>query len=329
MRLLMLILLITACSSKNIPVDPTPVWSQSNRYAVEMENDCNLSTHSVGLSGCLFVVGKVSGNLRFPALYSGNIHMTSTNCKNVATPATTSQDNVLQNVDIYNAPNNLTCSWEIDRVISENGMTMDNPMKGRYMIKIIQSSPYLSALKLSIGRDNFSGVAWYQKKTDSYEDTLTDAVLRISPVSTAGTFRAFCDDKLVLEQDYTTTPFDVALNSDISCDYELSTTSKSFPTRVETAAYLHEVLYRTIDITPPGMSIKKKNITATFTDKAADNRTPVVVGVKLDTNKPCINTASCSAIHNKDLYTIRALTPNGRFFYGKWRVSKSAWEVIK
>jgi hypothetical protein len=41
-----------------IPVDPTPVWSLANRYALEMANDCNSSNHSLGISGCAVVAKK-------------------------------------------------------------------------------------------------------------------------------------------------------------------------------------------------------------------------------------------------------------------------------
>jgi hypothetical protein len=205
---------------------------------------------------------------------------------------------------------------------------MDGVLKGRFFIKIIPVGPYYLKLDFSIGKDNFAGVGWHQRKSDSYEAS-NSPVITIKPTSNSGTFRAFCDSTLISEVKYTDKPFNIQLNLNKSCDVEFSATSNDYPQRIEMATYIEEVSYKTVDITPPVVSFKKKDIVFTFMDKDKNNKPGVVIGVKIDSNKPCIKTNTCATTHNKDLYTVRALTPSGRFYWGQYRVSTKRWEVIK
>ncbi len=317
--------LTAACDE--IPQDPTPVWSLSNRFALEMANDCNMAKHSLGISGCAVVAKKVTGNITFPAFYMGSLSLVSSNCKNIKMPTLIQQDNVVQLNDIYTATNGLSCSFTINRYVNYKDITFDNSILGRFYLKVIPDSPYYSALDFSVGSDNFNGVGWTQTNSGQLEAT-KDLVLSLNPSSDKGEVTVACANKVVLKQEYQTRPFTIKLPSNISCDYELSVSNLQ-SSKINLGTFIHEVQFATINLTQPIITHTNKKVVVAFYDLDVTGKKKIVVAVKIDNNAPCVNSHICSAINNKDIYTIRAITPTGRLFYGKFRLSTGRWELIK
>lgn len=310
-----------------LPLDPTPVWSLSNRFALEMTNDCNTANHSLGLSGCAVVAKKITGNVTFPAFYTGNISMVSSNCKNVQTPALIKQDNVVQLNDIYTANNGLSCSFTINRYIKYKDVDFDNSILGRFYLKVIPDSPYYSALQFSVGDEKFNGVGWAQTNSGQLE-AAGDIQLSLNPSSEKGEVSVACGDTIVLQQQYDTRPFTIKLPNNVSCDYELSV-SNALSSKINLGTFIHEVQFATVNLTRPIVTSSIEKVVIGFYDKDVTGKKKVVVAVKIDNNAPCVESHICSAVNNKDLYTIRAVTPSGRMFYGKFRISTAKWEIIK
>lgn len=322
-RILGISLLLCGCAAAS---DNTPPWSSANRYSVEMINDCNLTTHSIGISGCAFYSDNVYGNVTFPALFSGDLYLTSQFCKNVSTIANKINDNVLQLVDIYTNPNKFSCSFEITRTLRYGNQAADGTMRGRFFIRIInKANPYYTKMRFSYGKEQFSGVGWTQVKT-SVPEAASDPILTVFPTGTRGVFTASCNDEIRVSQNYATKPFDVALPAEPGCDYELAAVN-SDTTKIDVATFIIEVQKRTIDLTVPKVTIKSGKISFEFLDRDASGKKYVVVGVKIDNNNACENSNKCSTYHNKNTYTVKALTMLPRQFWGKYNAATKTWEL--
>jgi hypothetical protein len=323
--ILLLSFLIFACGT--IPTDPSPAWSLNNRYSVEMQNDCNTVNHSVGLSGCAFTDAQLGGNIILPVLWGGRISGVSYNCKNVAFSANNTDDNVLQIADLYTAANKQSCSFQFTRTVTEKQFTADNTMIGRFFIKIIPANAYYSKLKFSIGNDNFTGVGWYQKKTDVVGFSANSPTLTFNPTGNSGKLIIACGANIISQTTYTSKPFNVTLDTNESCDLEISAINADSP-KIDLGTFIQEVNLKTIDITPPSVSIKSKKITFTFNDKDLSGKKPVVYLVKVD-GVTCVKKNACTVAHTKDTYVVKGWTLGLRQFFGKYRVSTSKFEVIQ
>jgi hypothetical protein len=242
-------------------------------------------------------------------------------------PALIKQDNVVQLNDIYTATNGLSCSFTINRYITYKTVAFDNSIIGRFYLKVIPDSPYYSALQFSIGDDKFNGVGWAQTNSGQLE-AAGNIQLSLNPSSDKGEVTVACGDNVVLKQAYESRPFTIALPNNVSCDYELSV-SNALSSKINLGTFIHELQFATINLTRPIVTYSKKKVVVGFYDWDVTGKKKVVVAVKIDNNAPCVETHICSAVNNKDLYTIRAVTPSGRLFYGKYRLSTAKFEVIK
>ena len=313
------ILSCVSCGDK-IPVDGGNPWDSNNRLAVEQINDCNTVTHSVGLSGCAVKEGQVNGNLTLPHLWTGDVFFESYNCDNFTLAANSTTDNVLKLNKLYTAQDKMSCSFKIVRTIREGTFTSDRTMLGRFMIKIIPTNKYWTALNFAVNAKVFKGVGWFQR------DALkADAVLTITPKAKEGMLTITCGDIIVKQEEFKTTPIKVALDSFISCDYEMQVASYTSPD-VEIASYMHEVNSHTVSITPPIMWTKKTNIYATFNDLDIKGKDPVVYAAQIDNTK-CLQTNQCRVPNNKTSYVVKGLTSNLSFFYGVYDTKTKAWEI--
>lgn len=313
-----------------IPTDPTPPWADSNRFGMLIENDCNTVTKSVGLSGCAFNAEEINSNVFFPVLWSGNITMTSQNCKNVTMLAGNQFPNVLQIVDLYTNPSWQNCGFEITRTIRDGKFTADKTMIGRFFVKIMPKNSNVKKMKFAIGKDTFSGVGWHQKKTDKLDVLFTRSAIPVNvtvyPYGTRGIFRASCDGENFLQVDYDKGPFTFAFDRDENCDLEMTTRSADSPF-VSTGTLLWEVQTMTVDLTPPSVAIKRSKITFTFNDKDASGKTPVVYGVWVD-GTPCKQTNKCTVTNQKNRYFVQGFTLSARPFYGYYSVNTKTWEIL-
>lgn len=317
-------LTFSACGS--LPVDNTPPFDSANRFAMLIRNDCNTTRESVGLAGCAFTEDQLSGNMILPVLWTGNIAATSQYCRNLAFPTNNISANILQLIDMYTSTQKQNCSFELTRTITDGDFTADRTMKGRFFIKVIPRNIYYHKMKFAIGKDSFSGVGWYQKKTDRLSLTGSDATLTIYPSGTRGVFSASCDGETIFEYEYKTSPFTVNLQSEISCDYELSARSMD-SNNVDVATLMHEVQLHTIDLTAPTVAIKKNKISFTFQDKDASGKNPVVYGLWVE-QTPCKKTNSCSITHSKTRYFVQGFTLSARAFYGYYSTETKKWEIL-
>ena len=327
MRLLLLALLLAGCSSSacssSAIKDPSPSWRAANRMAGELGVDCNTTTIANGIIGCAFTKGKVGGNLRIGALYTGNIKGVSYNCKNFSVTTDAYNDNYLQFSDLYTATNSQSCSFTLGRTIVEGSTTADDTLMSRVFIKIIPDSNYYQKMLFTIGKNNFTGVGWHQVKTSQQEDG-NNPILTIWPSGQHGTFEVKCGDDTILTQKYDTRPFNVDIPFNHSCDMEMSSTNSDVKL-VDLGTYVYNVAYSTVDITQPSISIKKGEVTASFNDKL--NGGYVVFGVKAESTL-CKGTNKCTIPDNRDLYTFKAMTMSARLFWAKWRKSTNTWEIF-
>ena len=322
------LIVLTGCGS--IPTDGSPPWSSANRYNIEMINDCNtagnsINNPSIGLSGCAFTSGQVAGNLRLPSLWTGRITGTSYSCKNIAVDANSTNDNVFQIADLYTATNKQSCSFEFDRSVKDGNFTSDAIMKGRFFIKIIPDSPYYSKLKFSIADEVFTGVGWYQKKTDTPEFSGNAPVLKVYPTGNKGLIKISCDGTLLQSVPFTAKPVDVTIDSNESCDLEIVVDNYDV-SKVDLGTFIQEVNLRTLDITTPVVTRKSKKITFTFNDKDITGKTKVVYGVRIDGTK-CIEKSACTVADVKDVYIVKGYTLSLRSFWGIWRTSTGKWSI--
>ncbi len=315
---------LTAC--EQVGIDPTPPFDQNNRHAILIDQDCNSVKRSVGLSGCAFTEGQVNGNMILPALWTGSIEARSQNCKNFTLLAEKNSDNVMQISDMYTTTNGLNCSFEMLRTLTDGDLVGDNLMLGRFFIKILPNNKAFKKMRFEVNREQFDGVGWIQKKFDqvSFLPLATNIVVR--PSGTKGIFRMSCDGETVIEQEYATSPFTVKLESNTSCDYEMSARSSDSP-NIDFGTLMHEVTTPTIDLTPPSIRTKYGKITFTFPDRDASGRKPVVVGVRVN-NTACRATHKCTVAANQTKYFVQGFTLSARSFYGYWHANTSRWEIL-
>jgi hypothetical protein len=156
----------------------------------------------------------------------------------------------------------------------------------------------------------------------------SDVVLSLNPLSDKGEVTVACDSNVVLKQVWEARPFNITLPNNVSCDYEISA-SNALTSKIQLATFVHEVQFATVNLTRPIVTHSNKKVVVGFYDLDVTGKKKVVVAVKIDNNSPCIGTHICSAVNNRDIYTIRAVTPSGRLFYGRYRLSTNKFEVIK
>jgi len=315
-NLIVFFFLLVSCGS--LATDGTPPWDLAGRFAIPMSVDCNIAKKNLGLSGCSFRQNQLGGNLTLPSLWSGDITFTSYNCKNLTVTANSSNDNVIQIRDLYTAPNNYSCSFQITRTIKEKDFVADNTMIGRFFIKIIPNDPFYSKLKFSLLDNEFDGVGWFQSKGQPIN-------LTIKTMSDKGVLYVTCGNREVLRQNYSSTKFDISLPIQ-KCDYEINAVNYESGIK-ELATFMLEIPKVTLDVTPPVVSSKSGKITFTFNEKDSSNKKPVVMGVIIDKTK-CIKTNSCSVKYNKQFFTVMGMTPSLRLFYGVYNDYSKKWEVF-
>ena len=313
-------LLVSACG--RLPVDGTPAWDTANRYAVEQVVDCNTTLHSVGLSGCAFKEDNVKGSLTLPALWTSALSFTSAQCTNFTLVGDAVNDNVIDLSRVGTSLEKSSCSYSITRSVTEKKMPWDRSAIGRFFLKIVPNSPYYTFLRFTTDDKNmFTGVGWHQRKFGKF-----DPVLKVYPSGKEGMFTMLCGSDIAVRMPYTTSPFEVTLNSEISCDYEMAAVNSDNP-YIEFATYMHEVSQYTVDISAPSVTTSSKSITFTFNDKAIDGIAPAVIGVKIDNGAPCTDTNKCKSSLGKPAYTVKAATAGARFFWGTYTVATQTWEV--
>lgn len=324
-KICFLILMLIACDT--IGIDGTPPWDVADRLGLEMVNDCNLTKHSIGLSGCSFHINDIGGNLTLPSLWSGTIGLTSYSCKSITAIANSSADNIFAVKDLYTA-NGHSCSFELTRNLREGDLVSDNTLKGRFFIKILPVKGY-SNLRFNVGQNSFNGVGWYQRKYQT-----EDAVLVIKPRSSSGMFTITCsknneDPAIVYRNEYTTSPFEVKLDSIDSCDYEMVAVnyeSTGEDNEVESATYVHHVVENyTRDISIPYVTVRNNKVSFTFTDKDVDGRLPIIAGVQVNNTK--FIKAHIGTMPISQSFIVKAITPSLRFFYGKYDYMNHKWYV--
>lgn len=327
---LVLTLLLTGCGS-SLSVDGSPAWDLAGRYGIEMVNDCNTTKLSIGLGGCAFKESELGGNLRLPSLWTGSLSFVAYGCKNFTQAATSTADNVIQIRDMYTATDHKNCVFDIERSVREGTIISDRSLLGRFGIKIISNNAYAMKLKFAANNEMFDGIGWYQRRTTqpntlrSNITSMTDAILTIYPTGQKGLFTAKCGTDTVLNQQYTSSPFTVNLDSMVNCDYEIGVTNGD-NRNIEEAMYMHMVSKYTDDVSVPAVSIKSKKITFTFNDKDATGKKPVVVGVQIDTTK-CFKTNKCTVLNTKPSYLVKGVTPGIRLFWGTYTVATNKWEL--
>jgi hypothetical protein len=313
---------VSSTSCGTIPKDGTPPWDSANRFAVEMQNDCNSITSSIGLSGCAFYPDRIYGNLRLPALLPGSVYLTSSMCQNVASTTTLDSDNIFWLQDLYTNRYKTNCSFEITRKVKLQDIQSDRTLRGRFFIKILDN-PYYTRMKMAIENKSFLGVSWFQRKTNTPELESMSPIVVIYPSGTRGTFKVTCNDKLIENRTYTNGYFEWA-PPEGSCDYELSAIN-SDSKFIDVGTLMLEEQYLTLDITTPRVTVTSKEITFSFLDLDASGRKYVVAGVRVDsTNCPG---SSCLVLNNKTTYSVRAITAAGRFFSGKYNILSKRWEI--
>jgi len=313
-------LLLASCGT--IPLDTSPDWASNNRYAIEMKNDCNSVTHSVGLAGCLIKKSNVNGNLILPSLWTGTLTFTSSNCTSFTLSTNSTTDTILPLKQLYTATNGENCSYQINRSITEKGLESESSMIGRFFIEAVSDNQYYRPIKIGVKGKTYTGVATHQHKTGQYVEDVV-----IYPSSSTGTFIAKCDGEDVLTVNYTSSPFTVNFPVDVSCDYELGTQSKTSPL-MDIGSYVREVSTNTVDLTAPLISIKSSKFNVSFLDKDSSGKNPVVIGTQIESTK-CPKKSTCKVVNNKKKYLVKAITPSLRQFLGIYDVNAKTWEVFE
>lgn len=329
-----------------LPIDNTPPWDASGRYGLEMVNDCNTTKHSIGISGCAFKISELGGNLITNQMWSGSIGFTSYYCNNFTAPVLSSEVNTFQIRDMYNSQIRKSCSFSVVQKVRDGKFISDNTITGRFFIKILPEYGY-GKLKFSIKDEVFDGVGWYQRKA-----LTSDAIIKVYPKSNSGIFTITCGNdeplptgtpgteptpmatptgpRVIKRINYNESPFEVTLNSNEICDYEMVAVNAE-PTGdgsdVESATYIHHVIAKyTRDLSAPAVQLKKGKIKFTFNDADISGKKPVVYSVQVDSLKKWkINSAEIA--DTKDTYIVKALTPSLRFFYGEYNKANKKWLI--
>jgi hypothetical protein len=315
--ILIIFILVGFIRCGTVPIDASPDWETANRFGVEVKNDCNINQHSIGLGGCAFFENKVYGNLILPSVWNGLLTFKSSYCNSFTLTANLN-DNIIPLQSIYNNHYKSNCSFQVNRTVKDGKLSSENPMIGRFLIKIIPNNPFFTKLQFAVNETNFDSVGWFQRLYGKQ-----DAVLNIRTLGNKGIFTISCNGEKTLEQEYTTNKFSINLDSKINCDYELSATNYDSPYK-ELGSFIHMVSTYTDDISIPIVSIKSNKITFTFNDKDSSGKKPVVIGVQVENTK-CKATNKCTVVHNKSIYFVKAYTPSLRPFYQYYDIASKTW----
>ncbi len=317
--ILTFVMLLLGCRY-TVPVDGTPAWDKNNRYGQELINDCNTTTHSIGITGCAFYDGAVGGNITFPSFYNGDLSLVSYNCSNIKVQATRDADNIFQVKDLYNATNSQSCSFKTTRTVKEGDVIFDRTIMGRIFIKILPANYLYQKLKFQIGNNTFSGIGWHAKKTNGLWFT-NNPEITAYPSGKEGTLKVYCGEELIKELPYKSSPFKFIIEDNVSCDYELFLKNTDSQ-KVDLATLVQEVQGNTLDIAEPTVWISSRNhFKVQFNDSS-------IVGVQIEDTK-CIPANDCKVDNLLTSYIIKAASSNGRIFWGKYDTTQSKFVEVK
>jgi len=324
--LVLFFILIVSCACQP-PQDPTPKWDQNNRYGLEMQNNCNLDTHSIGLNGCAFV-GTISptASLILPPLWSGTLKFESTECGEYTYSASSGNANTILLKDIYGNTTYNNCSFTITRVARVGNHNLDDTIMGRFFIKMLPNNPYFSLLQMSISDETvtstFNGAAWFQKRYKQVEPAIT-----FYPKGKHGTFIMYCGTTLIKQQDYDTSPFTIQFSNLDDCDYEVSAINMDNPA-IEYGSYMHETNGYTESITVPSVSVTKvlHYVTFEFADSDVTGKKHAVVGVEV--NGKQFSSYKAMVKGGLPSYVVKGVTMGGRYFVGTYTAATKTWNII-
>ena len=319
--------LIVSCACQPSQ-DPTPPWDQNNRYGVEMINNCNLDTHTVGLNGCSFI-GEISDNatLTLPPIWSGTLKFESTQCGEYTYDTTLGNSNVIPLKEIYGNTSGENCSFTITRIAQINKRNLDDTIKGRFFIKMIPDNRYFSQLKMSISDNNkvstFNGVAWFQKRYGQAEASIT-----FYPKGSHGTLLMYCGTILVKQFEYDISPFVLQFSNLGDCDYELSAINLDNPA-IEFGSYMHETNKYTESVTVPSVIITPTlhYIKFNFLDRDITGKKYAVVGMEVNGKR--FNSNKAMVKGGLATYTVKAITMSGRVFVGVYTLASGTWDIVE
>ena len=315
-------LFILSCSLP--PVDDSPLWASSNRYATEMINDCNLTNHTLGLNGCAFKEG-VYGRLVLPPIWKGNIELYSEYCGKYNFTVDEVNDFSILLKDIYQTDFGKNCSFSVTRTIMDlNGQMLDGQIIGRFFIKKIPNERYYELAKFSIGSNSFIGTGWYQKKYDVIPKLAT-----FYPRGTKGSAVVNCGETEVAYIEYNTNNFTWEIPKGENCDYEISLTNADNKALEFASIMVEENLY-TLDLSLPTVTYKKsvgkREIEFSFDQDINGKHDKVVYGVKIN-NTTCKGTYKCRAAQGLVEYKVKGITLGGRVFMGVYNTTTNSWKV--
>ena len=314
----MFCILLISCT--DIPIDSTPYWASNNRYGMEIINNCNSTTHSIGLSGCYFVEKPDDNStITLPALWASRIQFISSNCDSKEYIVTSNQDLVVKIKDLYTNQNRESCSFEIIRNVTIGKRKLDAPILGRFFIQIVSNNPYYSPLNFRINKNIFKGVGWLQHKYQQINPQVT-----IYPQGTTGDFIMKCGEKTIYNFKFTTYPFQVLLPEGNNCDYEMAVINSDNP-YMEFTSLIYEENKYTEDIKMPYTYVKKNKRYFSFRDDINNNSNQEVIGIKV--NKSTCQSYYCTDKDGSDKYIVKAITASLRYFYGVYDPSNNSWEV--
>lgn len=314
---LLFIGVVTSCNT--FPPDDTPVWSKNNRFALEMENNCNLTTHSLGLSGCAFKGDVDPGAfIKLPSFWESRVDFISAKCGNKTYLLDKNRFLQLELPKIYQGTE--SCSFQINRTVkSIGGNHPDAQVIGRFFVKLLPNNRFYKAMKFELGENQFEGVGWYTGKP-----TIIPPPLMIYPQGEEGVILIKCGSETVMQEDFYDKPIMVDLPPDTSCDYEVSVINDDFPT-IEFGTVVVEYSRYTVDIKKPKTYTKGKYLYFDFSDNVNADNKKVVVGAKIN-NFYC-ETYKCGARLGQTSYEVRAVTASLRYFYGVYYPETDTWEM--
>ena len=310
-------ILLISCNS--FPPDDSPAWSKNNRFGLEMENNCNLTTHSIGISGCAFKkdVGPDSF-LKIPSFWSSEVNLISSKCGNYSYSLSKGKELNLELSKLNTVQSN--CSFQINRGVTnldkEKG---DFPLIGRFFIKIIPNNKFYIPIEMEMGKNQFKGVGWYQRKPNT-----TQPPLLMYPKGTEGVILLKCGEEPIERMDFYERPIVLELSEEKSCDYEISVINDDSPV-IEFGTVIIEQQGYTEDIKVPKTYTRFKSRHFNFEDNVNLNGDEVVVGIKVD-NEYCAS-YKCKVRKGNTKYEVRAVTASMRYFYGVYFPKTNSWEI--
>ena len=313
-----LLLLVSSCG--NLPRDDSPAWSDSNRYSLEIENNCNLTKHSLGIAGCAFI-GPIpaSAKLTVLPLWHSRLEFLSTYCSSFSESSYNNSPVSLPINSIYTNSVGNPCSFQVNRfILGVDKKRLDKPIIGRFYIKIIPDSRYHALLKMEINKTPFMGVAWYQRP---YKQDLP--TLKVTPKGQKGAFIMKCGKEYIYNFDYTSSPFTVNIPAGRDCDFEISVINLENQ-YLEFATFIYMEQAYTEDLHKPKVRETKHYRHFEFVDDLNNKRKPAVIGVQVN-DKICDKTHKCKDHINKDKYIVKGLTSSSRFFYGVYDSKTKSW----